>query len=113
MSSSQHSQRRALSLIELLAVVAILGALAAIIVPRITVASGSAREAVCQHNCKYINTAVDRYALDNDGTFPTDISDINTVYYFPEGIPVCPVSGSAYALNSTTHHVDGHPTTHP
>lgn len=93
--------------------VAILGAIAAIIVPRIQITSGAAEEAACKHNCKHINIAVDRYMLDNDGTPPSDIGDVNTIYYFPSGIPTCPVSGSAYALNSTTGHVESHPATHP
>lgn len=109
----RNYRRPALSLLELLAVVAVLGGLAAIIVPRITVTNGTARHTACEHNCKHINVAVDRYMLDNDGALPTSLSDINTVYYFPDGIPTCPVSGSAYTLNSTTGRVDNHPGAHP
>ena len=100
-------RRRGMSLLELMAVVLIIGALAAILVPRASVARSEAQEKACYHNRMLINSAVERYAVTN-GADPTDLSDLNTPDYFPEGIPVCPVSGNPYTLNPATQRVSGH-----
>lgn len=100
------TQRRGFSLMELLAVVTILGIIAAIVVPRVSVSAATARSQVHEHNKATINSAVERYYIEN-GSWPLDdLTDIAANdAYFPDGIPVNPVDGSAYALNSTTHRV--------
>jgi general secretion pathway protein G len=107
MKTSSPRHRPAFSLLELLAVVVILGALAAILVPRASAARDEAQEKACYHNRMLINSAIERYAV-NNGADPTDLSDLNTPDYFPEGIPVCPVSGNPYTLNPATQRVSGH-----
>lgn len=105
-AKSRCCQRRGFSLLELLAVVTILGIIAAIIVPRVTVSASSAKEKVRDHHVATINAAVERYYVDT-GTWPAnDLNDIaNNTNYFPDGIPVSPVNNSAYTLNGTTHRV--------
>jgi type II secretory pathway pseudopilin PulG len=90
-------------------VILIISFLALLIVPRVVVSTLEAKERTCFHNRAQINSAAERYFAVNDA-FPTDISQLNTDEYFPSGIPVCPVSGAAYALDPTTHRVDGHTT---
>jgi general secretion pathway protein G len=107
MKISNPHHRPAFSLLELLAVVVILGALAAILVPRASAARDQAKEKACSHNRMLINSAIERYAVTN-GADPTDLSDLSTPDYFPEGIPVCPVSGNPYTLNPATQRVSGH-----
>ena len=102
-------RRNAFTLLELLAVVTILGIIALVVVPRISTSSATAKENACLQNKAEINGAVERYFFDN-GKLPTSISDINTNSYFPDGIPKCPTSGSAYTLDATTKHVSGHTT---
>lgn len=97
--------RKGFTLLELLAVVVILGIIALVIVPRISFSSTSAKKNACYQNKATINSAVERYYFDN-GAFPA-ITDLGTAY-FPDGIPTCPVNGTAYALDGTTHHVAGH-----
>ena len=99
--------RRGLSLLELVIVVLILGAIATYAMVRISMSRTVAQEKACRHNVAQINSALERYAVVNDG-FPVDLTPLETNDYFPEGIPVCPVSGNPYALNTTTNHVDGH-----
>jgi prepilin-type N-terminal cleavage/methylation domain-containing protein len=99
--------RAAFSLLELLAVVTILGILAAILVGRIVVTGAVAKENACRRNLAEINRAVERYQFEN-GSWPGDISEIETLPVFPEGIPPCPVSGAVYAINPSTHRVQGH-----
>jgi general secretion pathway protein G len=95
------------SLMELLAVVTILGVIAALIVPRVTISSDSAKQKVADHHKATINAAVERYYMEQ-GTWPaTNLSDIGAdVSYFPDGIPTNPVDGSAYTLDGTTHRVN-------
>ena len=92
---------------ELLAVVTILGIIAAIIVPRVTVSSDTAKQKVNSHNKGTINAAVERWYMEQ-GTWPAnDLSDIGADgNYFPDGIPVNPVNSSTYTLNATTHRVN-------
>jgi type II secretory pathway pseudopilin PulG len=99
----------AFSLIELLGVVTILGILAALILPRVSVTNAAAEENVCHHNCVQVNSLVEQYFM-HHGAWPADnLSDIAAdVDYFPQGMPTCPVSGQAYQLDSTTHRVVGH-----
>jgi general secretion pathway protein G len=95
------------SLLELLAVVTILGIIAAIIVPRVTVSSATAKTKVRDHHKATINAAVERYYIDNNTWPANNLSDIGTnVNYFPDGLPVNPIDGTAYTLNTTTHRVN-------
>jgi general secretion pathway protein G len=99
--------RRGFSLLELLAVVTILGIIAAIIVPRVTVSSSTAKTKVRDHHKATINAAVERYYVDNNAWPANDLSDIAAnVTYFPDGIPTNPVDNTAYSLNATTHRVN-------
>ncbi len=99
--------RTAFSLMELLAVVTILGIIAAIIVPRVAMSSDTAKAKVMAHHKATINSAVERYYVENGSWSAADLSDIGAnLNYFPDGIPVSPVDGSAYTLNATTHHVN-------
>ena len=101
------NKKHGFSLLELLAVVTILGIIAAIIVPRVTVSSSNAKEKVRAHHKATINSAVERYYIDNNSWPADDLNDIAAdTNYFPDGLPVDPVSGSAYSLNSKTHRVN-------
>ncbi len=98
-------KRRGFSLLELLAVVTILGIIAAVVIPRISVSAGTAKANAHQQNMAEINSAVERWYFQK-GTYPkTDLSDIGTdAQYFPDGIPSNPV-GSGYALNANSRAV--------
>ena len=92
---------------ELLAVVTILGIIAALIVPRITVSSDEAKLKTHLHNKVSINSAVERYYVEQGAWPANDMSDIGANgNYFPDGVPANPVDGSAYTLNATTHRVN-------
>src|SRR5687767_8675581 len=107
MSKVKNGKRTGFSLMELLAVVTILGIIAAIIVPRVTVSSDTAKAKVNAHNKATINAAVERWYIEQ-GSWPADnLSDIGAnTSYFPDGVPANPVNGAAYTLNSTTHRVN-------
>lgn len=95
--------RKGLTLIELLIVVIILAALAAIAIPRMSRSSDTAREKACLTNIATMNTQVELYYSENE-SWPalTDVtSDPN---YFPDGDPCCP-SGGVYSFYGTDHRV--------
>jgi prepilin-type N-terminal cleavage/methylation domain-containing protein len=100
-------KRAGFSLMELLAVVTILGIIAAIIVPRVAVSSDTAKIKVNAHNKATINAAVERWYIEK-GTWPANnLSDIGAdINYFPDSVPVNPTDGTAYTLNATTHRVN-------
>ena len=102
----QHRRRRGFSLLELLAVVTILGVIAAIVVPRISSSKASAQSEVNKQNIAEINSAVERWYFEK-GSYPADnLSDIAAdASFFPEGIPKNPVDNKPYKLDSTTHRV--------
>ena len=102
-------ERAAFSLMELLAVVIILGLLAALIVPRVSGGNDNAKEKTCLHNRTELNITVEQYYL-HTGNWPAnDLSDIAAdPNYFPAGVPTCPVTGQPYRIDPTTHRVVGH-----
>jgi general secretion pathway protein G len=103
------SHRAGFSLMELLAVVVILGIIAALIVPRVSDGTDTAKHKCCLYNHTEIDITVERYYL-HTGTWPAnDLSDIAAdVNYFPEGLPACPLTGAPYSLDPITHRVVGH-----
>jgi prepilin-type N-terminal cleavage/methylation domain-containing protein len=103
----RSTRRHGFSLLELLAVVTILGIIAVVVIPRISVSSSTAKANANNQNRSEINSAVERWYF-NNGTWPAnDLSDIGVdTNYFPNGLPTNPVDGSAYSLNAATHRVN-------
>ena len=97
--------RKGLSLVELVIVVLILGALAAIAIPRIMTGAGASRNAACDTNVDIINMQMELYNA-NENSYPTLAVLFADPNYFPDGAPVCPYDGTAYALDSNNRCVD-------
>ena len=89
--------RKGLSLVELVIVVLILGALAAIAIPRIMTGSGAARIAACDTNIDIINMQMELYNA-NENDYPSLAVLFADANYFPDGTPVCPYNGTPYSL---------------
>lgn len=99
--------KKGFTLVELLVVVLILGALAAIAVPRIIGGATNAKINACKTNVDLINSQIELYYANNGswpGTLGTVTSDPN---FFPDGAPACPF-GTAYSYSTTTHRVAEH-----
>jgi len=100
-------QRKGFTLVELLIVVLILGALAAIAIPRIIGGATSAKINACKTNVDLINSQIELYYA-NEAEWPSALTDVTeNTDYFPDGAPECPL-GTAYSYNSTTHRVQNH-----
>lgn len=92
-------RRRGVTLIELLIVVLILAALAAVAVPRISKSSENARENACATNVDLINAAIEMYYVD-EGVYPRRLRLVTqNEDYFPDGEPECPLDG-AYTMGA-------------
>ena len=98
------ARRRAFSLLELLAVVVILGVIAMVVIPRINFSSSTAKENSCFQNKAEINAVVERYTFE-DGSLPSNMNGLDDPAYFPEGLPDCPISGENYTLFGGTKRV--------
>ena len=99
--------RKGFTLVELLIVVLILGALAAIAVPRIIGGATNAKINACKTNVDVINAQIELYYANNDA-WPSALTDVTQdTDYFPDGDPCCPF-GTAYSLNGTTNRVTAH-----
>jgi type II secretory pathway pseudopilin PulG len=99
----------AFSLVELMGVLAILGLLAALVLPRVTGSDEQSKRAACKTHKGNIEVQVELW-LQNTGSWPaTNLANIGAdVDYFPQGLPVCPVDGSHYTIDPTTGRVSGH-----
>jgi len=97
-------KRTGFTLIELLIVVLILGALAAIAIPRITVSAGNAKANACATNLDLMNSQIELYAADHNGVYPSSLDTVTkNTSYFPDGEPTCPLGGT-YTM-PTNHRV--------
>lgn len=100
-----HS-KKGFTLVELLIVVLILGALAAIAVPRIIGGATSAKTNACKTNVDLINSQIELYYA-NEDAWPSAIGDVTgDTDYFPDGPPPCPVLDANYPSALVNKRVD-------
>ena len=99
--------KKGFTLVELMIVVLILGALATIAIPRIMGGANIARANACKTNVKMMNSQIEVY-YQNEGEWPNNLNKfINDPNYFPDGSPECPF-GDSYSLQGSTDHVKEH-----
>jgi type II secretory pathway pseudopilin PulG len=101
---------RGISLLELVAVVTLLGVIVAVLVMRLkSVDTDQVKKTACDVERGEIELQV-RLWRRSKGTWPsTDLSDIKAdPRFFPKGLPVCPVDASPYTIDAATHSVVGH-----
>lgn len=107
--SSDQRRRPGLSLMEVLAVVTIMGIIALIAVPRLATSGDKPKANSCFTTKGMIEIQAELW-FRNKGTVPNaNLSNIMAdTNYFPDGAVTCPVDGSAYQINTTTMRVNGH-----
>lgn len=103
----RHAKMRGgVTLVELLIVVLILAALAAVAVPRISESATAARKRLCRTNIEVINTEIEEYRL-NSGAYPDSLPEVTqNPNYFPDGAPICPITKQAYTISQAIYRVD-------
>ncbi len=96
-------------MLELIVVTVILGIIAWVVIPRLTGSSFDSKSNACYVNRRDVEVQTELWYR-NKGTWPAlDLSDIGAdLGYFPEGLRLCPVDGTGYVLDATTHQVTGH-----
>ena len=102
-------RNKAFTLVELLVVVMILGALAAIAVPRMISGATNAKINACETNVDLLNSQIELYYA-NTGQWPAQLSTLTQdPNYFPdrEDLPRCPFDVD-YQYNTTTHRIVKH-----
>ena len=80
-----RSESCGFSLLELLAVITLIGILVTIGITRIAESADAAKVKSCNHNRTQINAALERYAI-TTGALATAVSDVDTDDYFPGSI---------------------------
>ena len=99
-----YYRNTAFSLVELLVVVLILGALAFVAVPRCSQSSTQAKLNACEYNRDLIQRRLEMYFI-TTGTWPPGyVVFSNNKDYFPDGPPECPF-GVRYKINGTHHRI--------
>ncbi len=97
--------KKGFTLMELLMVVLIIAVLASIVVPRMSGAVATAKDAKDDANWANLIRALENYAGNNDGKYPADQAAfeadiVNNKTYFPHGAPECPY-GEDYVYDAT------------
>lgn len=77
-------QRRGFSLIELVIVIVIIGVLAAIAIPRLSRGASGAGDSALSGNLKILRTAIDLYATEHGGAFPTAADVVDQLTKFTD-----------------------------
>jgi prepilin-type N-terminal cleavage/methylation domain-containing protein len=99
-------RRKGFTLVELLIVVLIIGALAAIAIPRISASATTAKANACKRNIDTINSQIELYNA-NNGSWPATLEVVTQdANCFPDGEPICPVADGAYPSVLVNNRVD-------
>lgn len=103
---SRLKKQKGFTLIELLIVITIIGILAVALVPRITGGQDKARDAKRKADLQQLATAIELYADDNGGSYPsvssdTCIEDLSEITSYMNSVPQDPSYDSSYTSSDS------------
>ena len=93
--------QKGFTLIELMIVIAIIAILAAILIPNFLHARAESQTAACEGNEKQVATAMEEYAVDHSGTYPSSFGANQLTTPYLNFTPVDPAGGN-YTITNTT-----------
>jgi len=97
MTCVARKRRQGFSLIELVIVVVIIGIIGAIAIPRISRGAAGAADSATIADLAVMRNAIDLYATEHGGTFPTLAAITNQLTQYTDS------AGAAQAASDTTH----------
>jgi hypothetical protein len=78
-------------------------------VPRVFGHNEESKRAACDANQADIELQVKLWQRNQGSSPAADLSNIgSSTAYFPSGLPVCPVDGTPYTINTTNGLITGH-----
>lgn len=96
-------RRRGFTLVELMTVIAIIAILAVLLIFSFLHARAESETAACEDNEKQLATALEEYAVDNNGTYPASIAALQAAGTPPglylKAVPTDP-AGGVYTLTA-------------
>ena len=99
-----------MTILEVVGSLLIIGIAALMVIPRVFDQSQSAKRNTCHVHRENVNIQAQSW-FRNNGSWPSNPL-AGTMgadsQYFPDGFPTCPVDGTTYQLDPTTHQVIGH-----
>lgn len=101
-------QEKGFTLIELLIVVAIIGILAGIAVPRISQSLDSAKVSACKANQNALESAAELYRFENDGSYPSRENWIDALVEggYLKKEPTCPDPAADHSAEEYDYDID-------
>ncbi|MCK4276139.1 MAG: prepilin-type N-terminal cleavage/methylation domain-containing protein [Phycisphaerae bacterium] len=97
MSKTRSKQNKGFSLLELVVVVVIIGIIAVIAIPRMSRGSAGAADAALSGDLAVLRNAIDLYAIEHTGSFPTKTDIQNQLLQYTNN------AGTAQASRDATH----------
>jgi len=97
MTKSRGTHTKAFSLLELVIAVAIIAIIAAIGIPRLSRGTRGAADSALSGNLALLRNAIDIYAAEHSGTYPTAANIGNQLTQFTD------IAGNTNATKDTTH----------
>ena len=105
----QYVYTRGLTLVEVLAAVVLVGILAVAALARFSSEMPTAKKNACHVQKGHIEVQCQLWLRDNGSLPASNLSDIGaSSAHFPDGVPQCPIDGTAYTLDPATQKVSGH-----
>ena len=94
------------TLLEMLAVITIIGIIASIVISRVSHHALDAKRKSCWQYKADLNSAIESYRFETGG-LPANVGVLEGTYY-PQVVPKCPITQLDYDIDVTTGRIMGH-----